>query len=100
MLRSRWIHLDLYACERGARKISRHGGAIFIHEDWREERAIEIPIVADLPQSPIAPIEIRDFVYGRLIELSPVERYRSTLIKGEKGLLARGLNECHYGNYG
>ncbi|MCG3143139.1 MAG: hypothetical protein HONDAALG_00460 [Gammaproteobacteria bacterium] len=84
----------------GARKINRHGGAIFIHEDRREEWAIEISAVADLPQSPIVPIEIRDFVYGRLIELSPAERYRGLLISGEKGLRARGLSECHFGNYG
>jgi hypothetical protein len=88
----------------GARKINCHGGAIFIHEDghedWREKWAIESSAVADLPQAPIAPIEIRDFVYGRLIEFSPAERYRSTLISGEKGLRARGLSECHFGNYG
>jgi hypothetical protein len=90
----------------GARKINAWGGAIFIHdhedghEDWREERAIEIPIVADLPQSLIASIEIRDFVYGRLIEISPATLYPGALITGEKGLLARGLSECHFGNYG
>lgn len=88
----------------GARKINRHGGAVFIHkdgrEDWSEERAIETPIVADLPRSPIAPIKIRDFVYGRLIQLSPAGRYRSLLISGNKGLRARGLSECHFGNYG
>jgi hypothetical protein len=84
----------------GARKINRHGGAIFIHEDWREERAIEIPTVGHIPQSPIAPIGVRDFVYNRLIELGPAERYHSLLIDGEKGLRARGLSECHFGNYG
>lgn len=84
----------------GARKINRHGGAIFIHEDWREEKAIEIPIEAAFPQLPIAPIEIRDFVYGRLIELSPAERNHGLLISGEKGLRARGLSECHFSNYG
>jgi hypothetical protein len=55
----------------GARKINRHGGAIFIHDDWREEQGIGARVVADIPQSPIAPIEIRDFIYGRLIEHSP-----------------------------
>lgn len=84
----------------GARKINRHGGAIFIHENWREERAIEIPTVGHLPQSPIALIGVRDFVYGRLIELSPAERYRSLLIDSEKGLRTRGLSECQFGNYG
>jgi hypothetical protein len=84
----------------GARKINRHGGAIFIHEDWREDRPIDVCSGADLPQSPIAPVEIRDFVYGRLIGLSPATLYPGALIAGEKGLLARGLSECHFGNYG
>jgi hypothetical protein len=57
-------------------------------------------LLADLPQSPIAPIEIRDFIYGKLIEFSPVTLYAGALIAGEKGLLARGLSECHIGNYG
>jgi hypothetical protein len=84
----------------GARKINRHGGAIFIHDDWREDRAIGVRAIADTPQSPIAPIEIRDFVYGRLIEISPATLYPGALIAGEKGLLARGLSECHFGDYG
>jgi hypothetical protein len=83
----------------GAHKINRHGGAIFIHDDWREEKGIDISAVADIPQSPIAPIEIRDFVYGRLIEISPAMLYPAVLIAGENGLLARGLSECHFGNY-
>jgi hypothetical protein len=84
----------------GARKINRQGGAIFIHEDGCEDNAIDVCEVVGIAQSPIAPIEIRDFVYGRLIELSSAERYRSLLISGEKGLRARGLSECHFGNYG
>src|SRR5262249_50866813 len=84
----------------GARKINLHGGAIFIHEDWHEERAIDVRVVTEIPQSPIAPIEIRDFVYAKLIELSPATLYPGALITSEKGLLARGLSECHFGNYG
>ena len=84
----------------GARKINRHGGAIFIHDDCREEKGIDVRVVADIPQSPIAPIEIRDFVYGKLIDLSPATLYQGALISGEKGLLARGLSECHLGDYG
>src|SRR5262245_44662316 len=84
----------------GARKINRHGGAIFIHEDWLAEKKIDTRVVADIPQSPIAPIEIRDFVYGRLIELSPVTLYPGALIAGEKGLLVRGLSGGHFGDYG
>jgi len=84
----------------GARKINRHGGAIFVHDDWREDRPIGVRIVADIPQAPIAPIEIRDFVYDKLIDLSPATLYPGALIAGEKGLLARGLSECHFGDYG
>src|SRR5262245_38723889 len=84
----------------GARKINRRGGAIFIHDDWRGDRAIGVRVLADLPQWPIAPIEIRDFVYGKLIDLSPATLYPSALIAGEKGLLGRGLSECHFRNYG
>jgi hypothetical protein len=84
----------------GARKINRHGGAIFIHDDWREDRPIDVRVVTSTPQTPIAPVEIRDFVYGKLIDLSPATLYPSALIDGEKGLLARRLSECHFGNYG
>jgi hypothetical protein len=84
----------------GARKINSHGGAIFLHDDWREDRSIGVHVIADPPQSPIAPLEIRDFVYGKLIDLSPATLYPGAFIAGEKGLLARGLSECHFGNYG
>src|SRR5262249_27108396 len=84
----------------GARKINHHGGAIFIHEDRHEDRPIGVRVVADIPQSQIAPIEIRDFIYGKLIELSPATLYPGALIAGAKGLLARGLDERHFGNYG
>jgi len=79
---------------------NRHGGAIFVHDDWRGEKGIDLRTMADIPQAPIAPIEIRDFVYGRLINISPATLYPDALIAGEKGLLARGLNERHFGNYG
>src|SRR5262245_44736198 len=82
----------------GARKINRHGGPIFIHDDWREDKGISV--FADIPQSPIATVEIRDFVYDRLIEISPATLYPEALINGEKGLLARGFDERHFCNYG
>jgi hypothetical protein len=50
----------------GARKINSQGGAIFVHDDWREDGVIDIHAIANLPQSSIAPTEIRDFVYGNL----------------------------------
>jgi len=80
----------------GAQKINRQGGAIFVHED----EVIDVREVVEVTQSPIAPTTLRDFVYGRLLELSPAKLYRSTLIAGEKGLLARGFDERHFGNYG
>jgi hypothetical protein len=40
------------------------------------------------------------FIYGRLIELGPATLYSGALIAGDKGLLARGLNESHFGDYG
>jgi hypothetical protein len=84
----------------GARKINRHGGAIFIHDDWREDRPIDVRVVTAIPQVPIAPVEIRDIIYSKLIELIPATLYPGALIAGEKGLLARGLSECHFDNYG
>jgi len=59
----------------GARKIKRQGGAIFIYDDWREEKGIGARAVTNIPQSPISPVEIRDFVYGKLIELIPATPY-------------------------
>src|SRR5262249_46295926 len=80
----------------GARKINAQGGAIFIHDD----RPLPFRVGTKPIQSPLAPIEIRNFVYTRLIEASPASRYRNLLITGEKGLLSRGLKESHFGNYG
>src|SRR5262249_56417696 len=84
----------------GARKINCHGGAIFTHDDRLAEKGIDVRVPVDIPQSPIAPIAIRDFVYSKLIEISPATLYPGALITGEKGLLARRLSECHFGNYG
>jgi hypothetical protein len=54
----------------------------------------------NVPQSPLAPIELRDFVYSTLIRLRPAVNYFEWLIAGEKGLLARGFSERHLANYG
>jgi hypothetical protein len=88
----------------GARKIDRHGGAIYVHG---EKTIISFKTTfscshraADAPQSRLAPIEVRDFVYDGIIRLSPATRYRSMLIASDKGLLARGLNETQFINYG
>jgi len=85
------------------RKINGHGGAIHIHI----ERAAVISGIthalylrATKPRSPLAPIEVRDYVYNSLIRLSPATRYHSALIKGAKGLLARGLDRDRFNRYG
>jgi hypothetical protein len=79
----------------GAQKINRQGGAIFIHEE--DPFTVR---VADVSQSPLAPLKVRDFVYERLIRISPATLYRGALIAGEKGLLARGLGEERLDDYG
>jgi hypothetical protein len=38
-----------------ARKINRCSGAVFIHDDWREDCMIDIQAIANFPQSPILP---------------------------------------------
>jgi hypothetical protein len=80
----------------GARRINSQGGAIFIHT---EERTLS-HIISPPHQPPLAPIEIRNAFYTRLIETSPAAHFQSVLITGERGLLTRGLDERHFGNYG
>jgi hypothetical protein len=42
--------------------------------------------------SELAPLEIRDAAYAKLLELSPAWKYERELITGERGLLARGFS--------
>jgi hypothetical protein len=86
--------------KKGAVKINDEGGAIFIHKDRLKESKIARYIAANPTQAPLAPIEVRDYVYSRLIHLSPATRYPSALIAGDKGLVARGLSEQHLNEYG
>lgn len=88
----------------GARKINRHGGAIYAHEEGesRTQKPVRLQtkIVEEFPQSPLAPIELRDFAYSSLIRLSPAANYYESLIAAEKGLLPRGFKARHFDNYG
>jgi len=86
--------------KEGSVKINSEGGAIFIHEDQRKESKRGANITPNPRQSPLAPIEVRDYVYSQLFYLSPATRYPSALIAGDKGLLARGLSERHLKEYG
>jgi hypothetical protein len=52
------------------------------------------------PPIEVAPIEIRNAVYGELIRRSPALKYYSQLIEGPSGLLSRGLGETETENYG
>jgi hypothetical protein len=87
----------------GARKINCHGGAIHLHLGGRQSLfpiARALYPLAPEPQSPIAPIEVRDHVYSNLIRLSPATNYHSALISGPKGLLERGLGRDRFDRYG
>jgi len=50
--------------------------------------------------SELAPLEIRDAVYSKLIELSPVWRYERDLVTSERGLLARGFSRDDLRRFG
>ncbi len=88
----------------GARKTNAHGGAIHIHaEETIAPQGQFRPSLfeaTEISQSPLASIEIRDFAYQKLIQISPATLYGGALINGEKGLLARGLTKSDFDNYG
>ncbi len=48
----------------------------------------------------LAPLEIRDAVYRRLIELSPAWKYERELVTAPRGLLARGFSRSDIRRFG
>src|SRR5918912_2030416 len=50
--------------------------------------------------SELAPLEIRDSAYGKLLELSSAWRYERELVIGERGLFARGFGEEDVSRFG
>lgn len=83
----------------GARRINGQGGAVFVHNG--AEIFSVLPRPADrVPQAPLAPAQVRDFVYRALIRLSPALHFPRLLIEGAKGLRARGFSPEHWHNYG
>lgn len=50
--------------------------------------------------SELAPLEIRDAAYSKLLELSPAWKYERELITGERGLLARGFKAADISRFG
>src|SRR5437588_10089110 len=52
------------------------------------------------PATELAPLEVRDAVYQRLIQLSPATDHAAELIEGEHGLLSRGFTEEDFPRFG
>jgi hypothetical protein len=50
--------------------------------------------------SELAPLEIRDSVYSKLLELSPAWKYERELVTGERGLFARGFGAEEISRFG
>jgi Domain of unknown function (DUF3854) len=50
--------------------------------------------------SELAPLEIRDSVYSKLLELSPAWKYERELVTGERGLFARGFGADDVSRFG
>jgi hypothetical protein len=81
-----------------ADRISRTGWGVFYHEKSPVTISpVPFPNKFKLTKPELAPIEIRDFVYRKLIELSPSSESRE-LIEGTKGLRERGILD--FVNYG
>jgi hypothetical protein len=51
-------------------------------------------------RSELAPLEIRDSVYSKLLELSPAWKYERELVSGECGLFARGFGAEDISRFG
>lgn len=84
----------------GAYRVNRQGGAIHLHEPGGWSAMVTRVQKAEFPPTPLASIQVRDFVYHELIRLSPAMRFRKTLIEGRKGLVERGFDTRHFCNYG
>jgi hypothetical protein len=52
------------------------------------------------PSTDLAPLEIRDAVYSRLIELSPACNYERELVTAPRGLLTRGFSRDDIRRFG
>lgn len=82
----------------GAERVSRTGWGVFYHE-----KSLFLIEPFPYPRRPppkkteLAPLEIRDFAYRKLIELAPASRSKE-IIDGEKGLRARKIFD--FENYG
>lgn len=83
-----------------ADRVSRTGWGVFHHEKTLFLNHFDPPFAPrrdSLPKPALAPIEIRDFVYRKLIALAPATD-SAEIIDGEKGLRARKIID--FENYG
>jgi len=90
---------------RGAVKRAKDEGYIhvLIHDALPASNAItHRTILNDSTSFPseLAPLEIRDAAYSKLLELSPAWKYERELITGERGLLARGFKAADISRFG
>jgi len=83
---------------QGADRVSRPGWGVFHHEQSLFGNSpIPFPSKPPSKKAEIAPIEIRDFAYRKLIELS-LATESLTITDGPKGLRERKILDFH--NYG
>lgn len=83
---------------KSADRLSRTGWGVFYHEkSLFDEAPLPFPAKPPPKKTELAPIEIRDFVYRKLIALSPATRF-SEIIDGPKGLRSRKILD--FDNYG
>ncbi len=81
-----------------ADRVSRTGWGVFYHEkSLFVESPLPFPAKPPPKKKELAPIEIRDFVYRKLIALSPATRFPE-IIDGPKGLRSRKIFD--FENYG
>jgi hypothetical protein len=81
-----------------ADRVSRTGWGVFYHEKSKlRETSVPFPICPPTKKAELAPIEIRDFVYRKLISLSPATE-SDAIINGPKGLRSRKILD--FENYG
>ena len=81
-----------------ADRVSRTGWGVFYHEkSLFAESTLPFPAKPPPKKTELAPIEIRDFVYRKLIALSPATRFPE-IIDGPKGLRSRKILD--FENYG
>ena len=81
-----------------ADRVSRTGWGVFYHEkSLFADAPLPFPAKSPPKKAELAPIEIRDFAYRKLIELAPATDSKE-IIDGEKGLRARKI--LAFENYG